>query len=108
MGDLQCAATVLVARPWGITGLTAAVGDRKVAAVYADLPEAREVAERLGLTPVALTGEDLRSLIASLADVHRGETVVVVTDERADWLPQVPVVEVLVDADGWSLRGLPA
>src|SRR5690242_15933176 len=92
MSDLQCAATLLLTDAGGSPALGASLVDRRLAAVYA------------------------------IADLHRGETVLVVSHTAtlqtgvpplvglgeeygaAHPVPPGAVVEVAADADGWVLR----
>lgn len=109
MSDLQCAARFLV-----LPGVDDAAVDRlrdeRVALVYDADPggadELRMVAERLGVVVAPAGGRvsvvDVRDrtpsaidVLRDLADLHRGETVVVrAQGEGETWL------EVLVDNDG--------
>ena len=149
MSDLQCAATLLLtdagdgltpagcerARTLGLSLI-----DRRIAAVYTSpLPGAVRTAEIVAAAtgagvavrddlrvPLDESGTDVRARVASelsaLADLHRGETVLVVShtgtlqtgvpplvgrgDEyaAAHPVPSGAVVEVAADADGWVLR----
>jgi broad specificity phosphatase PhoE len=142
MSDLQCAATVLLvdaARLSSSQPLTDA-GDQRVMMVYAStepgaLESAAAVARTLGVPCRELAGvqelsdgeSDLqaadryRRALEEIADVHRGETVLVVSHAgvMALVLPRLAtnggiggereparpgVAELLIDADGWALR----
>ena len=115
MSDLLCPATFLVlgsAEPRALQ----AVSDARLAAAYA-VPEARaRVAAALGETGPPVTALDLEgttyaAALDGLADLHRGETVLVVLPEdapaalsgRADRAAG-EVLEVAVDADGRSVH----
>ncbi len=87
MSDLQCPATFLVlgsAEPRALEG----VSDARLSAAYA-VPEARaRVADALGETGPPVTALDLDgttyvAALDGLADLHRGETVLVVLPEDA-------------------------
>ena len=118
MSDLQCPATFLVlgsADPRALEG----VRDARLAAAYA-VPEARaRVAAALGgtgpqVTTLDLDGSTYAAALEGLADLHRGETVLVVLPEDAPAAlagrgdrspaPAGEVLEVAVDADGWSVH----
>ena len=121
MSDLQCPATVLVLRDDVATGVLA---EHRVAAVVAS--EARATAaRRLGAAigaPVVRRdlADDPVSTLEELADLHRGETLLLVADDVvADALltrllgrnatrdlGDEPLVELAVDADGWALRSV--
>jgi hypothetical protein len=118
MSDLQCPATFLVLGPAGTEAVGRLAGTR-LAAVYA-VPEGREVATAVaGISdlPVSALEPDGSSYAAArdgLADLHRGETVLVVLPEAvASTLAGggedretagAEVLEVAVDSDGWSVR----
>jgi hypothetical protein len=118
MSDLQCPATFLVpasAEPRTLEGLR----DTHLAAAYA-VPEARaRVSAALGesgppVTELDLAGRTYAAALEGLADLHRGETVLVVLPEdapatlsgRAEGATRASdeVLEVAVDADGWSVH----
>ena len=116
MSDLQCPATFLVL---GADRTAPDLRHARVAAVYAVAPDA-EVAARIaqgaGL-PVRLleepSGTTYPDGLADLADLHRGETVVVVLGpgavtvlaERGGLDPdRNQVIRLDVDADGWTVR----
>jgi broad specificity phosphatase PhoE len=123
MSDLQCAATVLLARH-GEADQGRALGqslrDSRLAMIYVDdSPGAGETAEIVAAaTRVPITvlpglgdGARVRSELEGIADLHRGETVLVVshlgtieTGVRRLHLDHGAVVEVAGDADGWVLR----
>ena len=150
MSDLQCPATFLVLRVdtlgegWRgeVAGLAEQLRDRRVAAVYggATAPAvavSAEVADGLGLPPHPLTEPPTplggpsdgtavarcRAALEALADLHRGETVLVVDDGQVlqpAWAPlagrglgagpgRTPYqpVTLEVDGDGWRLVDRP-
>jgi hypothetical protein len=115
MSDLQCPATFLVVAAAAAPGTAASPGLR-LAAVYA-VPEGGAVAAawaaEAGLpvgTLEASGGTSYAASLVELADLHRGETVLVVLPDAAvDDLAGAgrgtsQVLEVVVDADGWSVR----
>lgn len=132
MSDLQCAATLVVlahdvdeAGAWRAARTVRLLHEQRVAVVYAAPgtgPSAELVGEQLGL-PVreepGLDGPSYREGLAAVADLHRGETVLVVLGvtvaddlERvlghpsgAGEVPDGPFA-VAIDADGWVRRGL--
>ena len=172
MSDLQCPATVLIARhgeamtavdgvlsdddgPLTVKGrgqvhdLVGQVRGRRVAAVYSSrtrpsIESAELAASELGLAPVAVDGLQEFSVgdlagasfhdearfteaIEEIADVHRGETVLVFSHgaamslaiprlaanmrndlARQRVLPNCAVAEVEVDSDGWRLVSWPS
>jgi len=119
MSDLQCPATLLIVEP--CTGdsaqpLAAALTQRNVAAVYAwPVDQALETAEVVGARLAAATrvlddgagpaGGGPLGVLQELADLHRGETVVVVGAAVSSALGRTAgrreVLELRVDADGW-------
>jgi broad specificity phosphatase PhoE len=144
VSDLQCAATLVLAAQAepdadggpavGLRGrdrareLGAALSGRRVAMVYAgpsvaSVQTAELVAGVLGLPVRVLPDLDRapEAALSPVADLHRGETVVVVSEPGTivDGLPPLvgpaatrgalsaigpcSVVEVAVDADGWVL-----
>ena len=124
MSDLQCAATLLLARSGEVSadgGLTPrgrdqayalgrSLGDRRLAMVYTSgLEPAAQTAAivhaETGVAVVVRDGLDDGSVaeLEALADLHRGETVLVVTGAR-DERDRCTVVEVAIDADGWAAR----
>ena len=118
MSDLQCPATFLVLGPAGVTAAARVAGTR-LAAAYAT-PEGRAVAAAavggsdLTVAALELDGTSYVAALEGLADVHRGETVLVVLPEVAAaaladaWGRRAAapdeVLEVVVDGDGWSVR----
>ena len=124
MSDLQCAATLLLARhgeastdgdlsPRGheqAHALGRSLRDRRLAVVYtstlAPAVQTAGIVEReTGVSVVVDAGLDDGSVagLEALADQHRGETVLVLSgagDEREG----CAVVEVSIDADGWAAR----
>jgi hypothetical protein len=113
MSDLQCPATFLVTGANAEEAARSLAGTR-LAAVYA-VPEGRAVADAAAggapVTPLDLRGTSYVAALEDLADVHRGETVLVVLPEHAaDTLANgagvgaSEVLEVAVDGDGWSVR----
>lgn len=118
VSDLHCPATVLLV-PVTEAGLQTAselahrLAGRRIARVYArPLGSAHDyaavVAAALGVDAVALEGlDDSRdvSWVQAVADLHRGETVVVVTDQPTSWDGvDAAITELSVDADGIVLR----
>lgn len=121
MSDLQCPATFLVLAGDPADDVAQALMSERVAAVYAGSEglagTAGRLAGPLGLTcavEAALGGSSYPGAIEALADVHRGETVVLVpgapaTEElrdragMTDGEPGYGVV-LAVDGDGWSVR----
>jgi probable phosphoglycerate mutase len=140
MSDLQCAATLLfvqvVEGQGEVPSFLEQVAGRRVVAVYSSRMEpAVQLAElassRLGLQPVFVDGleevsvdvggpgaDDLQvtaftEAIEGIADVHRGETVLVFTHGEVmalaiplvgqGLLPKGDVLQVEVDGDGWRL-----
>jgi hypothetical protein len=119
MSDLQCAATFLVL---GAGGWDRAVQDlrhARLAAVYAVVPHAEvaaRIADEAGLPVRSLeepAGTTYPDGLSALADLHRGETVVVVLRpdavsalaERGGLDPaRDRMIRVAVDADGWTVR----
>jgi hypothetical protein len=114
MSDLQCAATLLLVRPGtDAEEVGRELVGRRLVAVYCDAtaPAVRtaetlaaatgvRVAAREGLSETSTAGE-----LSAIADEHRGETVAVVARTglgRED----APVVELVMDADGWVVRAL--
>lgn len=124
MSDLQCAATLLVATLADgdreqVRALARSLVSRRVARVYTGtLPQSIEsgavAADVLGVDRVTIEGLDGawvesragRALddpalewVLGIADQHRGETVLVLTDGG-----RASLVELSVDADGLVLR----
>lgn len=121
MSDLQCPARFLLVAP--AASAAERLRHERVAAVYAgpdgsasaDELSAEELGRALG-APVRRPGPavDLGAVLArepgplaaleDLADLHRGETVVVVAAGPPDRDVGRDLVEVLVDADGITVR----
>jgi phosphohistidine phosphatase SixA len=125
MSDLQCAATLLLARP-GDTSTDGSLSprgreqahdlgrsllDRRLAVVYtstlaASVQTAGIVERETGVSVVVHAGLDDYGSVAeleALADQHRGETVLVLSGAggaRAG----CAIVEVSIDADGWAAQ----
>lgn len=91
MSDLQCAARILLARPSVGADALARLADREHVA--------RTITAERADEPVDL---------AEVADLHRGETVLVIADTgpHADRDRDLLLVE--IDGDGWVLTELPA
>ncbi len=91
MSDLQCAARILLARP--------SIG----ADALARLAEREHAARTITAEPA-----DAAVDLAEVADLHRGETVLVVTDTgpHADRGRDLLLVE--IDADGWRFTEVPS
>lgn len=113
MSDLQCAATLLITGAEGVDAdrLADTLRPHHVAAVYASpLADAERVAavvaRRLGVSRHALpAGGRGAETVEGVADLHRGETVLVVADgEQVPGVPDEGLAEVLVDGDGWTRR----
>ena len=130
MSDLQCAATLLLAAHGDATydgGLLTPLGSdqahalgrglrgARLAGIYAsDLAQAVQTAEivaaETGVPVTVLPGTGWPAELEGIADLHRGETVLVVAHpasiQAVTSLSVVGcgVVEVAVDADGWVLR----
>jgi hypothetical protein len=132
VGDLHCPATLLLTDlgKQEVAGVAASLRGARVAAVYSSglaAGPAGTVAAELGLrarTVVELdaSGEGFGGALQTIADEHRGETVLVVTDAGrvsrevprltlnvpADFGAERPtegvLVEIACDADGWVLR----
>ncbi len=124
MSDLQCAATLLLARPGDAStdgslsprgreqahDLGRSLLDRRLAVVYtsnlaASVQTAGIVERETGVSVVVHAGLDDGSVseLEALADQHRGETVLVLSGAggaRAG----CAIVEVSIDADGWAAR----
>jgi broad specificity phosphatase PhoE len=116
MSDLQCAATLLLTRDGAAAqarGLGRSLRGARLAAIYTkDLSAAVQTAEIVGAetgVPVSIRqGPRDWSVdeLESIADLHRGETVLVVSHSGAAaglLLASGAVLEVAVDADGWQL-----
>lgn len=113
MSDLQCPATFLVTGP-AATEAAARLAGTRLAAAYA-VPEGLAVAAAaaagLPVASLELDGTSYAAVLEDLADVHRGETVLVVLPEHAvetlaGGAATGPdgVLQVAVDGDGWSVR----
>lgn len=129
VSDLQCPATLLVLGREGWPSHLPVPQERNVAVVYCpadDIEAAAELAERLdaALRPVydlieptsdsgEMAGKDdvagmdegagwtiLHDALRSIADLHRGETVVVITPTGEAGR------ELRIDADGWAVFAL--
>jgi broad specificity phosphatase PhoE len=124
MSDLQCAATLLLARhgatsaegslsPRGreqAQALALSVRGRRLAVVYTStsapaVQTARIVEAGTGVPVVVREdlGDRSGTDLETLADLHRGETVLVVSgagDERTG----CAVTEISIDSDGWTAR----
>ena len=147
MSDLQCPATMLIARHGDadqVRVLVEQVRPRRVAAVYSSrmdraVESAELAASELGARSAAVDGlqessgelavavlKRFTKAIEEIADVHRGETVLVFThssvmslviprvcvnvpnDLAAQYIPpRCAPAEVAVDADGWRLVSWP-
>jgi hypothetical protein len=119
MSDLQCPATFLVLGTGDPDRPAPDLRHARLAAVYAVAPDA-EVAARIahgaGLRVRLLEeqpGTTYPDGLADLADLHRGETVLVVLRpgavaalaERGGLDPaRDRMIRVAVDADGWTVR----
>jgi hypothetical protein len=145
VSDLHCPATLVLARlpyhdPIDAAGaLGALVAGRpsvRFARLYAGPDDTgmtcgAVVGDVLGVPPTILTGLTvppteadraecrfaLEEVVGTLADLHRGETVLVLVPAAlvdaglgsGSGTVDAPLVTVVVDADGWSVRsGLPA
>ena len=118
MSDLQCPARFLVLTD--VADAAASWPQERVAAVYdgrtgraAPGPEASGLAARLGVratgcpqllrSDVVVRAAGALAVLCDLADLHRGETVVVLPAGEPG-----PVLEVRVDADGVRVEVSPA
>jgi hypothetical protein len=113
VSDLQCPATFLVTGS-GATEAASSLAGTRLAAAYA-VPEGLAVAGAAAggvpVSPLGPAGTSYAAVLEELADVHRGETVLVVLPEEAvatlasgtDAAPD-GVLQVAVDGDGWSVR----
>lgn len=118
MSDLHCAATLIVvpvtdADPEEADALARSLASRRVARIYGSSHGAARgwglaVSRALGVELVTLerVQEDpLLSWVPAIADLHRGETVVVLTDRPTPWHGAGSgTIELSVDADGVVLR----
>ncbi|MGZ4647630.1 MAG: hypothetical protein ACXVYC_15110 [Blastococcus sp.] len=114
MSDLHCAATLIVvpgaeAGPEAARELARSLARRGVARVYSSSRGAASgwgstVAQALDVDVVtleALDDDPALSWVRTIADLHRGETVVVLTDRPTPWDDGgFGTVELSVDADG--------
>jgi hypothetical protein len=101
VSSLQCPATMLVVPAVGLETLE--LGGRRVAHVWSDPAsevEAEAAAVRLGVGVTLREDVADREALGEIADVHPGETVLVVSSDVST------ATEVLADADGWSRRPL--
>lgn len=110
MSDLQCAATFVISGVVAdseVRALAASLAGRRVAQVYGDAahrPAAEMVAGVLGVQ--AAVRDDLdpdlggAGGLAALADLHRGETVLVLVTSPSE----AATVELSIDGDGWAWR----
>ena len=121
MSDLQCPATVLVLRGDAPADLLQRHRVAGVVTSGARTTTAERVAGSVGAPVVRreLAGDTVTTL-EELADLHRGETLLVVAEDdvadalltrllgrvAAGTLRARPVVELAVDADGWVLRSV--
>lgn len=122
MSDLQCAARILVG---STTGSAAAdwhdrLSGERVAAVYAvdGTPHAADLSRRVGGASLSLTEPvtvqavlarqpDTLAQLRDIADLHRGETVLVLAaDDIGRGSLDDRTVTVLVDGDGIVVREL--
>ena len=141
MSDLQCAATLLLTDAGGSPALGASLVDRRLAAVYASAaPDAVRTAEDVAAVtgvgvsvsedlrePGAESGGEVRARVArelgAIADLHRGETVLVVDDSQVLEPALAPLLRggpgagpgrtpyrpltLELDGDGWRLVDRP-
>jgi hypothetical protein len=101
VSSLQCPATLLVVPAAGVETLE--LGGRRVAHVWSDPASAgpaEAAAARLGVGVTLHDDVADRDALGEIADVHPGETVLVVSAQVTT------ATEVLADADGWSRRPL--
>jgi hypothetical protein len=101
VSSLQCPATLLVVPVAKVELLE--LGGRRVAHVWSDSASAgraEAAAVRLGVGVTLREDVADREALGEIADVHPGETVVVVSSQVST------ATEVLADADGWSRRPL--
>jgi hypothetical protein len=114
MSDLQCPATLLIVRTGAVGQQVLAAGQqvqhlveqmdgRRVSAVYSSptesvLEPARLTASRLGMKPILIDGleERFSESVGEIADLHRGEAVLVFTQGEGS-----EISEIEVDSDGW-------
>lgn len=114
--SLHCAATLLVRHPSRLAAELPLLTDRRIAALYAVRPTAPEVTEAardLGVSvfPLSLSdstgdgqGEEFvhtnAVVLQGVADLHRGETVVVVVDPEH----RAEALEIEIGDDGVRVR----
>lgn len=113
MSDLQCPASFLVTGPAATESARSLAGTR-LAAAYAvaeGTAVARVAAGDVPVSPLGLDGTSYAAALEDLADLHRGETVLVVLPEQAveilasgAGVGPDRVLQVAVDGDGWSVR----
>jgi hypothetical protein len=119
VSDLQCPATVLVLRGDLAVGELAGHRIAAVVATEARTAAAERLAGAVGAPVVRRElGGDPVAAIEELADLHRGETLLLVAGTEiaeevvtralgravARVVQEQPLVELAVDADGWALR----
>ena len=116
MSDLHCAARMVVTRSDAAPDLAGHLVGERVAVVLTDAWQpargaASELAEQLGTSCEHLPEGSLREVLDDVADLHRGETLVVVADR--DWPGTLGraadgqgAVLVEIDADGWRTTPL--
>lgn len=114
MSDLQCPVTVLLVASAAVPpeALAEELSHARVSSVYGGPQEASYV-ERCatalgcpGAVEPALDGGHIRPALDDIADVHRGETVVVVASSEAlrpfaGTGPATTTLRLIGDADGW-------
>ena len=109
---LHCSATVLIVSPpeheAGVAALVAHLADSRIAEVYASrtfAEPAHLIADRLGC-PVGLLQVELEgprdAALEEIADLHRGEQVVVLVRRATHTTDQIVAVE--IGDDGWTVR----
>jgi hypothetical protein len=101
VSSLQCPATMLVVPVAGVEALQ--LGRRRVAQVWCDRASAgpaEAAAARLGVGVTQREDIADRATLGEIADVHPGETVLVVSSKV------LIATEVVADTDGWSRRPL--
>jgi hypothetical protein len=108
VSDLQCPAWLVVARPPLPAEVRDGLAQGRFACVYVGGPEhvtgLAGVGERVA-PGLAGSPADVRAEIAALADLHRGETVLVVAD--LDEPDPDGAVLLAVDSDGWVVQPWP-
>ena len=107
MSDLHCAATLLLVPADQAPGVAVRLTAARIAHVWSGTEAltsqaTEQVAAGLGVGTTTRSGldgpEEFDTVLAEIADEHRGETVVVVVGAGD------AVTEVLVDSDGWERR----